>query len=1261
MRNLIHKYRNGVLQGKAIRGRLACVMAGAALAGVLCAYGQISSVAATQTGKATSSDWMIKSVDGDGYTDDAVREVDYSLDDSRIVGYASVPDQALYTLTYTGEDYAVTVTYGEDAMLPEDVELVATEYAQDSEVWQTRYAEAATLYNWNTDHSDDVRLFNVGLYEDGTEVEPQAEVSVLIAYSGKDGLTNYTVTHFGEQTETITARSDYEDGAQTVRFDVNSFSDIMVSVAEETATEEGEPGDPEALQELVDSGYFDYWSSVIAEQEDTEDQITLPAKSTFSLRSAIASLLGITSSSPPSSQQIDNSGGSNSNDEDGVKVSKTIAGTDTENVFDITLSVETTTNVSELYTEPDMAVVIVMDISNSMSSTYGDTTRYAAAVESAEFFIDQFADETNGVSQIGFVAFNSNAMKISDMSVCSSDDEANTLKDTIRTNTGYVMQQYGFRETDSTNNPYSEGCPSYYREYVGDGIYRHYYNHEYYVNYRFTNIEAGLKMASDMLNDVTNENKYIIFLSDGFPTTYIENGYNGYNPYTSSGTKGADGVFYDYVSGYYCVYGASYSDKAAIRARDMATTIKSSGTNIFSIGVDVGAQTIDGYEVYGKDYSVIDRTGHTYEIGSSKYASAFKNWLKGTNTTGIGSGYYYDSTDEASLQSAFDQIFEEIQSMNEASSQAQWVATDPLPSFTGGTDTTVEFLGFYDSSNTLQVYEPNDTLTGSNVKGGENSASYITDGGISWDLKSSGYTTSTSGSTTTYAYTLTYRVRLQNESDDFVENASTATNGDASLTYQTVTTENGETVVSEEKSLDFPVPEVKGYLGELTFTKVDQDGSPLPGVTFTLSHDTTTCSTCRGDGTSSVALEDMTATSDKDGVVSFTDIPSGHTYTLTETTVPEGYSAGNNVYIVTVSYDEVTVTVTNGSENVEWNGTIVNYSDPTVEKKVRNSDNVWVDKNTASVNDNVVYKSTISNLVGATNLKLHDELSDGLTDPYVSSVEIVTTDADGNETEKHLDEGSGYTVTYYIGENTTGVTATDDCSFEVVFDNDCLVDLTASDVIVVYYRATVTTDAVIGAPGNPNETYISYGTDSESEHDMVVTYVYEVDVHKYSGDQSLSGAKFVLYYEEEIGSSEPGAAGGSDTVYKYAIVDDDGCLSGWTNESTAATTLTTDNSGMIYIKGLGPRTYFLEETEAPEGYTLLENPVVIELAEDGSITYYVDGVSKSPESLTPTQIEVENISSYELPKTGGLGTLYFIPAGLLLSGAALTLWHGKHR
>ncbi|MDD6873446.1 MAG: VWA domain-containing protein, partial [Clostridiales bacterium] len=366
---------------------------------------------------------------------------------------------------------------------------------------------------------------------------------------------------------------------------------------------------------LRDSGYFEYWSNKIAE---TKSQ-------TATVQSYAAR--AVAQSNQPSDQQVVKRGGSNENTGDGVKVSKTIAGTELENVFDITLTVDTPTEISRFYTEPDMAVVIVMDISNTMNSEFGGdkSTRYKAAMEAAEAFLDKFAASSDGISRIGYVAFNTNAHEIFGLQSCKDQSEANSLKNTMRQKTGKIINANGYGDDHS----------------------------------RFTNIEAGLKKARDMLDGASNENKYIIFLSDGFPTTYISNGYDGYDPYCSSGTPGNDGVFYDMVTKKYCRYGTSYSDKAAIRARNMAASIKNSGATIFSIGVDVGGQTIKQYvdqTAQKPDHSVVDRTSETYEIGSADSTQAYKNWLRNS----IGSGYYYDSPNLAGLEDAYNDICEKI-------------------------------------------------------------------------------------------------------------------------------------------------------------------------------------------------------------------------------------------------------------------------------------------------------------------------------------------------------------------------------------------------------------------------------------------------------------------------------------------------------------------------------------------------------------------------------------------------------------------------
>ena len=652
---------------------------------------------------------------------------------------------------------------------------------------------------------------------------------------------------------------------------------------------------------LTDEQYPDLYARVLALDGDALQSIAEPAEGTNWIRlrdsgwfeeySAYGeadaygtAALAAGNDVQPSGQQIDAVGGTKKNDADDVSVSKTISGTDLENVFDITLQVKTPLKIEEIIQEPDMAVVIVMDISNTMKENFGGKTRYEAAMEAAEEFLDKFAaSNTLGVSKIGYVAFNTDAHQIFGLQSCRNQNEANALKNVMRQQTGNIINANGYAD-----------------------------DHK-----RFTNIEAGLKMGSDMLDGVTNENKFIIFLSDGFPTTYMNGqGYAGYDPYCDSGTPGKDGVFYDAVRKRYCSLGTSYSDKAAIRARVMANNIKSKGTKIFSIGVDVGGQNLQTY--IDKSFPVVDRTGTTYEIGGTG-TGHFTSWLE--NSIGSGSGYYYDSTNTAGLKAAYDQIFTTIKQQVETGSRADWVASDPIPSINSQAD-AVEFIGLYNKTPELVGNE----LTGETGVGKENTATFdTTQYAISWDLKKSGYRTETTGSTTTYLYELKYRVRLQNEKAGFIEKKVYPTNDTTTLRYRVVTNENGQVSVSGVKTIDFPIPSVHGFLGELSFTKQDNRGEPLSGAGFTLRHDTAVCKICRGDGQTAVTVPDQVATSGADGKVTFSKIPSGHTYTLTETYVPPGYSANGNTYQVVVAYDKVTVKVTGlDGRLVDWDATIVN-------------------------------------------------------------------------------------------------------------------------------------------------------------------------------------------------------------------------------------------------------------------------------------------------------------------------------------------------
>ena len=566
-------------------------------------------------------------------------------------------------------------------------------------------------------------------------------------------------------------------------------------------------------------------------------------------------------------KQVSSLGGENwegkdsgkSKDDSSVIISKTISETNyksgisnIENYFDITLRVQTRTKAEE----PDLAVVVVLDISNTMKSKMGSTTRIEAAQDAAKNFIDKFAEHSAGGKninrKIGFVAFNTDSKQIFELQECMTTKQAEALKKTMVEKTNKIINANGYDKSHS----------------------------------RFTNIESGLKRAKDMLNKSNASSKHIIFLSDGFPTTYISEGYKGHDTYDETGK-----IFYDHVSKKKCLYGTSYSDTSAIKAREEAEKIKNKGITIYSIGVDVGGQTIIAYvkQTNGQSHSVVDRTSTTYEIGSDSSSDDYKNWLRNK----IGSGYYQDVTNESAMTGAFNEIFKRIMEISEAT----WVAEDPMN--LSGNVKNIEFVGIYDGNKNLNASV--------NLTNGNNTASYNDKDRINWDLKNSNPTIIENGNITYYVYELHYRIRLQNELSSFEEiDKNTGnfkiyeTNGKTTLNYvikTDKTSTNGE--------IDFKVPSIVGYLGELEFKKVSALGDEftLENAEFELVH-SPNCPCHNELKKPSDNTLTYKAVSTSDGSVKFINIPSGHKYILKETKAPNGHILNKTEYDVEVSYDK---------------------------------------------------------------------------------------------------------------------------------------------------------------------------------------------------------------------------------------------------------------------------------------------------------------------------------------------------------------------
>ena len=360
------------------------------------------------------------------------------------------------------------------------------------------------------------------------------------------------------------------------------------------------------------------------------------------------------------------------------------------------------------------------------------------------------------------------------------------------------------------------------------------------------------------------------------------------------------------------------------------------------------------------------------------------------------------------------------------------------------------------------------------------------------------------------------------------------------------------------------------------------------------------------------ALQTYTATADGD--FTFSNLEAGY-------------------YLVTSTLGtKATVGTTPGTPNPEIQEK--NEAPTNVKTVEEDSTHVYGEKNDADIGQTVNFKSTITAQAGAENYVFHDKMSAGLNYTGVTGITL----NDGTV------DASNYTVV------TTGLT--DGCTFEVRFTQAFCDTLKANDQIVVSYTATLNENAVVGLPGNPNESKLSYGDKGDESHtpsgttppSETTTYTWDMDVLKYAnGDESkvLKDAEFVL-----LNSAKD----------KVATVVN-GKLTGWVAVPAAVdgtitwpanTVLTTDANGKIAIDGLDADTYYLREVKAPAGYNKQKEDTKVEITGattvEGKLTY------------STVVAKVNNQTGTELPSTGGMGTtLFYVLGSVLVVGAVVLL------
>lgn len=104
-----------------------------------------------------------------------------------------------------------------------------------------------------------------------------------------------------------------------------------------------------------------------------------------------------------------------------------------------------------------------------------------------------------------------------------------------------------------------------------------------------------------------------------------------------------------------------------------------------------------------------------------------------------------------------------------------------------------------------------------------------------------------------------------------------------------------------------------------------------------------------------------------------------------------------------------------------------------------------------------------------------------------------------------------------------------------------------------------------------------------------------------------------------------------------------------------------DGNYNLHINGLAAGIYYLEETQAPDGYNKLSAPVkvTIKKTSDTEWTITKDN-NETPE--TDKIIDIENSTGSLLPSTGGRGAIAFaVIAALLVFGVAVSFIRDKRK
>lgn len=456
----------------------------------------------------------------------------------------------------------------------------------------------------------------------------------------------------------------------------------------------------------------------------------------------------------------------------------------------------------------------------------------------------------------------------------------------------------------------------------------------------------------------------------------------------------------------------------------------------------------------------------------------------------------------------------------------------------------------------------------------------------------------------------------------------------------------------------------------------------------------------------------VTASDTNLGKITFSDLPMGKYYVQEygyTTNNDKGYIINTKgKYGFAIDKDgKVSVQTETGASETDWvtngdgfeannnNGasiTITNYK-PEFEKTVEpRTGTTSTDTHQADygIGDKVPYTLTIKVPENVAKLNTFKVVDTTRKDQLLHiGNDFTLTATDKNNGTPTL-ENDAYTKEITVGKDAENK----DTSILTVNFTPAKLASVAGGTITIKYYATLGAGAVVAENGNLNTAKLLYSrktdtvdgtgeTDKPYEiTDEGVVYTFMTSIAKKGkgglyDNQPMHGVTFALYRKVEdaewnngdkvtIAGQEymkSGAVPGA-TAVKLGLAANESetwvliCHDAKGRELEA----TTNENGIVEYKGLPSGTYKFIETKTLDKYNLLTSPVDANLSlsytttwkdtskydENGNLTNHKSGTVKYENGDPKAVIQIVNRSGFQLPVTGGFGTLLFSGIGVLL-------------